>query len=769
MNLNLLDWVIVAVPLFAVLYMAFYARRYARDVADFLVAGRVAGRYVISVAGMESAMGIITMVGYIESHYQTGFAITFWNNLLLPVSMILSLAGYCVYRFRETKALSLGQFLEMRYSRSFRFFATGLRTFSEMLTNIICPALAARFFIYLIGLPLKVTIFGCEFSTFSVLMLTLLIISAAIPLVGGMVSLIITDCLQGLFCYPIFVIMVIFIITEFSWFGEVAPTMLDRAANESFLNPYDISGLRDFNLFALMVSLTSTIINRANWYGGGASSCGRTPHEQKMASVLGTWRGGLSLIMQILIAICIITAMNHADFADKARDIRIALSDRVSEELIANKEIRSKLMTEIKKLPVQRHKIGVDKPLSRKENLDTPYMNVALKTLRENIQDQGEANSLFQQFNTLYHQTMLPTAMSKILPAGLVGVFVLLGMMLMISTDDSRIFSSASTIVQDLIVPFFKNPPSLKTQLFMIRCSVILVSVVFFFGALFLSQLDYVNLFVNICVSIWSGGAGSVMTFGLYSRFGTTAGAYASLLTGALFSGGGILVQRNWADVIYPWLDRIGYAEAFGNFLTLVSRPFNPYIVWEMNPVKFPINSMELYMMAMLFSMMMYCLVSFITCRKPFNLDRMLYRGKYNIEGIDKNIHMDWSFKTVFKKIVGITPDYSFGDRIIAWSVFGYVIVYQFFILFIGTVIFNTIYRWPKEWWGYYFFISLLLVPGIAGAITTVWFFIGGVRDLRQLFIDLHRRKISALDNGRVSGNISDVDREALLAKDAQK
>jgi len=171
----------------------------------------------------------------------------------------------------------------------------------------------------------------------------------------------------------------------------------------------------------------------------------------------------------------------------------------------------------------------------------------------------------------------------------------------------------------------------------------------------------------------------------------------------------------------------------------------------------------------MLFSMMMYCLVSFITCRKPFNLDRMLYRGKYNIEGIDKNIHMDWSFKTVFKKIVGITPDYSFGDRIIAWSVFGYVIVYQFFILFIGTVIFNTIYRWPKEWWGYYFFISLLLVPGIAGAITTVWFFIGGVRDLRQLFIDLHRRKISALDNGRVSGNISDVDREALLAKDAQK
>ena len=105
--------------LLGVLGMGLYSRRYLRDVTTFLSAGRVCGRYVIAVGEISAALSIIGLLAYVEVHYKTGFALSFWNAVMTPLSILLSLYGFCMYRFRETKAQSIGQFLEMRYSRKF--------------------------------------------------------------------------------------------------------------------------------------------------------------------------------------------------------------------------------------------------------------------------------------------------------------------------------------------------------------------------------------------------------------------------------------------------------------------------------------------------------------------------------------------------------------------------------------------------------------------------------------------------------------------------
>ena len=56
-----IDWGIVIVPVMFVLGIAIYAKKYARGVADFLAAGRVAGRYVISVGDMQAGLSVITL------------------------------------------------------------------------------------------------------------------------------------------------------------------------------------------------------------------------------------------------------------------------------------------------------------------------------------------------------------------------------------------------------------------------------------------------------------------------------------------------------------------------------------------------------------------------------------------------------------------------------------------------------------------------------------------------------------------------------------
>ena len=106
--------------------------------------------------------------------------------------------------------------------------------------------------------------------------------------------------------------------------------------------------------------------------------------------------------------------------------------------------------------------------------------------------------------------------------------------------------------------------------------------------------------------------------------------------------------------------------------------------------------------------------------------------------------------------MIGITPEFTTGDKIISWSVFCYSVVFQFILAFVLVIVWNScIFKWPLEWWGYYFFVVSVLVPIFAGIVASVWFITGGIIDLRKLFIALKNRVVDPLDNGQVEGQVS--------------
>ncbi|QYY37281.1 hypothetical protein [Ruficoccus sp. ZRK36] len=758
--MSLIDWMIVIVPVSVVLFMAVYSRKYVRGVVDFLAAGRVAGRYVISAGDLTAGLSVITLVALVESKYQVGYALTFWEYLTIPVVIIMGLTGFCIYRFRETRSLSLGQFLEMRYCRSFRIVAATIRTLSEIMTNAIGPAVAANFFIYFLGLPHRVEILGINLPTFGVVVALSLCLCILVIWPGGRISLLISDAFQGLMSYPIFVIIAGYVFLHFGWSDTIGPVMMDRVSGESFINPFDIEKLRDFNIFALLVTTMGNVLNYGSWIGNDTNGSGRTPHEQKMAGVLAKWRSLYASLMMILVAVMIIALMAHQKFSEQSHSIRQDLSEKVAQEAVVDPWMREQLTTSLADIPMQTHVIGVDEPLSRDNNIDTAY----LQTARDTLDNTPEGNLAFQKFRTLYHQMMLPVALKNILPVGMMGLFCLLMIMLLISTDDSRVFNSAVTIVQDMILPFRKTPFSPRQHLWVVRLVSLGVSLIFFTISIFFVQLDYIMMFTVIMTGLWMGGAGPVMIFGLYSRFGNSVGAYGSIIFGSGLSLAGLILQRNWAETVYPWLDAHGWVVPIGHFLEKVSHPLNPYIVWQMNPVKFPINSYELYFMAMVSGIAAYVIGSALTQRKPFNLDRLLHRGVYDVAG-EYKAPFKWSLRSAFQKIIGITPEYTLGDKIIAWSVFSYAIIYKFGLCFCAVLIWNLISPWPLQWWSTYFFITSLWVTAILGVISTVWFLIGGVVDIRRLFRDLAARVDDPLDNGMVEGHVSLADKAAFKGR----
>jgi Na+/proline symporter len=746
-----IDWCIVVVPLTFLLFVAFYSQKYVKSVVDFLAAGRVAGRYLLSVGDFMSTLSVITLIAGIEMYYQTGFSITFWNHsMVIPLNMIIALTGFIVYRWRETKCLSLGQFLELRYgSKFFRVFCSSVRTFAEIMTNAIGPAVATNFFIYYLGLPHKINIFGVNLPCFAIIVVMCLVLAVLFIWPSGRISLIITDSIQGLMSYPIFIIIAGYVLLHFGWFEDISPVMINRVDNQSFINPYDIEDLRDFNLFSVFALFIFGIMSRGVWLGNDNASAGRTPHEQKMAGVIAAWRVGMSFAMIIVLSLITITFMNSKNFSTRDnyfgfshQDIREELSDRVLSNVVADSAKKDSVLMAVKN-QTETPKEFFDKPFSQQSNLDT----IHLATVRDALGDTPESRLEFQKYRSLYNQMMAPVLLRNIFPVGLVGLFCLLMIMILISTDDSRIFNSSATMVQDIILPMFKKQISPKLHLLILRLSTVFVAIIFLIGSLCFANLDYLNMYVTIMAAVWTGGAGAIMLFGLYSRFGNLAGAWCSLIFGSGISVAGVLGQRYWAKNIYPFLENHGWIDDIDSFLRNASAPFDPWIKWSMDPTKFPINSYEITLLAIILSVIAYVIGSLVTY-KPYDLDKLLHRGIYS-DG-EKTEKEKFTVRKIFAKLIGITPEHTKGDKFIAYAVFIYSFVYSFGVCFLLVVIWNAISPWDMEYWSIQFFITMMLVPMMLGLITTIWFMIGGIIDIKRLFVDLEKKVADDSDNGQI-------------------
>jgi hypothetical protein len=75
-------------------------------------------------------------------------------------------------------------------------------------------------------------------------------------------------------------------------------------------------------------------------------------------------------------------------------------------------------------------------------------------------------------------------------------------------------------------------------------------------------------------------------------------------------------------------------------------------------------------------------------------------------------------------------------------------------LLFIVPIIWNLFYKWPLEWWSFYFWFKQIFVVGLVGIISTIWFSWGGAVDLIRLFKRLNERgEVDDSDDGVVTAD----------------
>ncbi|MCE0484064.1 MAG: hypothetical protein LV479_07490 [Methylacidiphilales bacterium] len=675
--MSIFDWVITAAPLLIVVFVGLYAQRYVKSVADFMSANRSAGRYLLCISGGELYTGAVVFVAYFEMFSHGGFSIGWWWNFNNLAMVVMAITGWVVYRFRETRALTLSQFFEIRYNKAFRLLAGTVAFLSGILNFGVSPAIGARVLVYFLGLPETVQVLSLTLPTYVPLMAFFLTITTFIAVSGGAVTLLVVNTIEGIVTQVFYLIIIFTILYLFSW-SQMHAVLTDRVAHpagHSLVNPFDSFGIADFNIWYVLIAVFSGAIGRMAWQVTAAyNSAGLTAHEGRMGNVLNSWRDMGKGVVLNLLALAALTYLHHADFATGAAHVHAAMQ-RIND-------------------------------LQAREQME------------------------------------MPIALATLLPAGVKGAFCVILLMGIFGGDSCALHSWSSIFIQDVLVPLRKKPFGPKAHLFILRCAIVGVACwAFIFGTLF-HMSDYINMWWAITGSIFSGASAAIVG-GLYWKKGTSAGALAGFITGAVLSLGAIIIRQ-----IYD-----SYGESFvthGTKLGFID--LGRLAVEKDGHYGFFLNGAYLGFFALLCSLAVYFFVSLLTCREDFNLDRMLHRGEYAaIKKLVGDTATAPKGKVGWSKLVGFDENFTLWDKWITGSLFGWT--WFWFAVFIVVSIWNLIAPWTEDSWSNYWHLTAISLPIFFAVVTGVWFTWGGLKDMRALFQRLRHQHINVLDDGTVVDN----------------
>ena len=326
---------------------------------------------------------------------------------------------------------------------------------------------------------------------------------------------------------------------------------------------------------------------------------------------------------------------------------------------------------------------------------------------------------------TLMSQMRGPIVLSKVLPVGLLGLFASLMLVAFVSTHDTYLHSWATILVQDVIMPFRKEPFDKNTHLKVLRYAIFGVAIFIFLFSLLFQQNQKIALFFAITAAIFAGGSGAVIIGGLYWKRGTTTAAWSAMIVGALISVGGVLVKQISID----WLSDMTSLSQLKSFFLYIR----------------DINGQEYWGIGMALSSITYITISLLTNKKPYNMDKLLNRGEFAIKGektiVNENEQIGW-------KIFLMGDEFTKGDKFL--YILNYIWTGVWTLVFIIGTIYNLSNNVSNQtwmlYWRYYIYVHVMM-----SLITMVWFSIGGFRDLKVMMKRLRNDVRDHGDDGWVS------------------
>jgi len=467
-NFTNLDWAIVAVYLAGSVAIGLYVRKYIANMADYVVAGRGV-RTALGVATLTGTeMGLITVMYSAEKGFKLGFSAFYIAVASGVVALLVGLSGFILCRLREMKVMTIPEYYERRFGRKTRILGGIMLVFGGVLNMGLFLKVGSMFVVGITGME-----HGAALTAVMVVLLGLVLLYTVL---GGMVSVVITDYVQ-------------FVVLSF---GTILACILA------------VNYVGWQNIFDTVQS-------------SGGKLLGYVLVEAKHSAEAVEYKGGFdpvsSLGVEYMIWMLFLGLVNCALWQTAVMRALAAESTAV-----VKKQFTWSSVTFLIRFLLP-YFLGI---CAFVLVMQTPE-------LKEYFYSSDPAGA--GKDRALY---ALPIFLGKILPVGVIGVVTAAMLAAFMSTHDSYLLCWSSVITQDIVAPLMGERLSTKARITLTRVLILLIGGYILYWGLFYKGTEDIWDYMAVSGAIYFTGAFALLGCGLYWKRASSTGAVLALLCGFL-------------------------------------------------------------------------------------------------------------------------------------------------------------------------------------------------------------------------------------------
>ncbi len=513
MTLTPIDWIIIVVYLLGCVIAGVWMKRYVRGVEDFAVAGREmdVNMGIASLAATE--VGIVTIMYTAGEGFTNGFAGATPGLVTALAMFCVGLTGFVIGPLRKSGVITIPELFEKRFGKRVRWLAGLVVILGGVLNMGIFLRLGGEFIVHMTGLHIA----WLEWT-----MIALLALVLVYTVLGGMVSVLITDYLQFLVMGLGIVVASVLVVWTLGW-SDLRAGLEKVSASGAEFRKEEAAKQRRWREEVEAVRKSQGEQAAAQLAKEQSDDYGRWLKERSKElaerGVLISEKKGEP-----------IKAMTLADPFNPFASKGVAW---VLWQCIFALSVVTTWQTTIARVLAAR-----DATTARRVYCRTAFYWVG----RFGLPGLWGA-AAFVYFVShgglpgdkgLYGLTAMPEFLQVILPAGFIGIMLAAMLAAEMSTDSGYLLTWATVIYNDLICPVLRRPLSEKTRLLIVRMLVLAIGVFLVFYGLWYQLPGGAWDYLAVTGNIYLASLFTLLVAALYWPKANSWGAIAAIVLGAI-------------------------------------------------------------------------------------------------------------------------------------------------------------------------------------------------------------------------------------------